>query len=236
MEELNGLADLLDLQAVDLEIDRLIDRRGSLPELEAYRHAHAEEERLAKERATLEDRIRDAARTLDRTSGELDLTEQKAAAEENRLYAGGMSARDADYLRREVEMLRRQVSDMEEQVLELMEERERLDHELEAVVTELEGVSAEKGRLEALISEQWRAIDAELGRKERRKAEIVPTIDPDLLELYEELRRRHEGVVVGTLTDGICGVCHLQLSAAEQVAAARERPPRCVHCRGILVL
>jgi hypothetical protein len=38
--EIPALADLLDLQAVDLEIDRLLERRQSLPELAEYRTAN----------------------------------------------------------------------------------------------------------------------------------------------------------------------------------------------------
>ena len=41
MDELKSLADLLDLQDVDLQIDRLLNRRHSLPELEDYRAADA---------------------------------------------------------------------------------------------------------------------------------------------------------------------------------------------------
>ncbi len=39
--EIPALADLLDLQDVDLQIDRLLERRQGLPELEQYRQANA---------------------------------------------------------------------------------------------------------------------------------------------------------------------------------------------------
>ena len=41
--------------------------------------------------------------------------------------------------------------------------------------------------------------------------------------------------VVGALIEGVCGACHLKLSAAEEHEARQEDPPRCVHCRAILV-
>ena len=47
MHELQSLADLLDLQEVDSEIDRLLHRRQSLPELEQYRVAHETAEGIA---------------------------------------------------------------------------------------------------------------------------------------------------------------------------------------------
>ncbi len=235
MEELESLADLLDLQDVDLQIDRLLDRRAGLPELDDYKAAHADVERLTKEVDAAVERLKGIELDLDKTTGELELTEQKAASEENRLYAGGMSARDADYLRREVEMLRTKVSNMEERVLELMEDKEQAEQALAALRAELADATARKQELEGIIGETWRKIDAEIGLKEARKAEIVPLIDPDLLELYEDLRRTRKGAVVGPLENGICGVCHLKLSAAEVAEVLRESPPRCIHCRGILV-
>ena len=93
----------------------------------------------------------------------------------------------------------------------------------------------EKARLEAIIKEEWRVIDADIARVEARKREIIPLIEPELLALYEELRPHKERVAVGRLAEGVCGGCHLRLSAAEQVEVLREFPPRCIHCRRILV-
>jgi predicted nucleic acid-binding Zn-ribbon protein len=87
-----------------------------------------------------------------------------------------------------------------------------------------------------VIREAWRGIDAELARREERKAAAVSLIQPDLLELYEELRERKDGVAVGRLDEtGMCGGCHLKLSAAERRQALEEDPPRCIRCRRILV-
>ena len=50
MEELRSLTDLLDLQAVDSRIDRLIEQRQNLPALEEYRSADARLRELIAER------------------------------------------------------------------------------------------------------------------------------------------------------------------------------------------
>jgi predicted nucleic acid-binding Zn-ribbon protein len=235
MEDLRSLADLLDLQDVDLQIDRLLNQRQALPELERYRTTHTELEALeaSHEEATAE--LREVSLELDKTNGELTIAEQKLAAEQNRLYAGGLSARDADFLRQEVEMLGRKNTEMEDRVLELMELREARDEGAGSLAAEVTERQAAKSALEGEIQSAWKSIDAELAHKEARKADIVPLVDPDLIELYEELRRLKEGVAVGRLADGVCGGCHLALTAAEQLSATRQDPPRCIHCRRILV-
>ena len=90
--------------------------------------------------------------------------------------------------------------------------------------------------MEAEVAQAWKKIDAELARREASKAEIVPLIPPDFLDMYERLRAAKQGVAISRLVDGVCGGCHLALSAAEQLEVAAEDPPLCLHCRRILVL
>ncbi len=236
MEELKSLADLLDLQAVDLEIDRLLHERESLPELAAFKTTHQKMETANQRLETARAGLRETTLAVDKTNGELEISEEKLGQEQMRLYAGGLSARDADYLRREVEMLTRKKGEMEEEVLELMERSEVEDGEVEAAVAEVEELSSSKKELEAAITEAWKGIDARLARKEERKANVVPLIDEDMVDLYESLRKSKGGVGVGRLADGVCGGCHLRITEAEELEVRREDPPRCIHCRRILVV
>ncbi|HSG79717.1 MAG TPA: hypothetical protein VLD62_09065 [Acidimicrobiia bacterium] len=236
MEELKSLEDLLELQGEDSAIDRLLERRQHLPELDDYKAAHARVAALEADRDALADRIRQAELGVDKAEGELEISEIKLTQEERRLYAGGLSARDAEHLRQEVEMLRRRISDREDEVISLMEEREQAEAEAEDVSGRLAPATEERNRLEGIISETWKEIDGEIARHEARKGEIAPIVPDDLMELYEELRDlKTDGVGAARLADGVCGGCHLRLSAAEQSQAMKESPPRCIHCRRILV-
>ena len=236
MDEIPSLSDLLDLQEVDLQIDRLLHDRQSLPELDQYRTAHEHSEAIKSQLAAAEAELRETSLELDKTEGELEIAAQRLDAEQNRLYAGGMSARDAEYLRREVEMLTRKRSEGEDLVLELMERREQQEAEVDSLRGQAEEAAAAKGQLEAVIKEAWRGIDAQLAVKEERKKGIVPVIEEDLLDLYEQLREAKEGVAIGALIDNMCGGCHLKLTAAEVLDAKRSDPPRCIHCRRMLVI
>lgn len=235
MEGITSLADLLDLHEIDLAIDRLLDERSNLPELDDYKAAHEEVARLEAAKAEADVSLKTADLGLDKTSGELEIMAEKAATEQNRLYAGGISARDAEYLRREVEMLYAKVSKMEDEVLHFIEEKESAEHQVAALGGELEAATAEQERLRGVITEKWRLIDMNLESKEARKAEAAPLVEEYLMEIYDDLRQGRQGRVVGDLVDGVCGSCHLKLSAAEVARAAKDDPPRCVHCQSILV-
>ena len=236
MEQLKSLADLLDLHDIDLQIDKLLDDRGALPELEDYRVVHEDVTRLERDLTQARADLKSAELALDKTNGELEIAAQKAAAEQNRLYAGGISARDADYLRREVDMLHGRVKGLEDDVLVYMEQRENLEGTVVQLEEELAVATTAKSALTETIQSQWRVIDAEIAAKEARKEAAADLVDDDLLEVYDGLRAKRKGRVVGRLADGICGACHLQLSAAEIARITKDDPPRCIHCRAILVV
>ncbi len=235
MEDLKSLEDLLELMDIDLQIDKLLDQRSSLPALAEYKDAHGEVERVTAASELAGTAMKDADRGLSKTSGELEIIAEKAASEQNRLYAGGLSARDADYLRREVEMLYGKVSKMEDEVIEYIEAEELAEVDVAGLSEELAEVTAHREGLGASITEQWRLIDKELAVKESRKKGTIELVDGYLLDIYDDLRSSGKGRVVGRLAGDTCGACHLKLSAAEVVKVQKQDPPRCIHCRAILV-
>jgi len=235
MQEFKSLADLLDLQDVDSQIDRLLNERSTLPALAQYKAAHKAHEKAAAKLEAVSSDLKATNLVLDKHEGELELFEGKIEEHERRLFAGGLAARDAENLRLDVESLKRRRSTMEDDVLELLDKRETLEAD-QATATDTEGAtSTEKARLEAEVGAEWKRIDGEIARKESRKEAIVSLVDPDLLELYEQLRVTKEGVACGRLADGVCGGCHLTLSPAEQSQVLKDDPPRCLHCMRILV-
>lgn len=233
--EIPALADLIDLQEVDLQIDRLLDRRQSLPELAQYREANEARREAESVRDEVAARHREVSLGLDKAEGELDILEARLTESETRLYAGGMSGRETEHKQLEVTSLKGQQSALEERVLKLLDAREALDAELAAAEKAIEDELAVEKDLEGSIAAQWKEIDLELGRREQRKTEMTPSIPPDLLELYETLRKSKEGVAVGRFEHGQCGGCHLTLSSPEQKEAQEYDPPRCTHCRRIIV-
>jgi predicted nucleic acid-binding Zn-ribbon protein len=65
---------------------------------------------------------------------------------------------------------------------------------------------------------------------------LTVSVDPELLELYEELRPQKKGIAAVALVDGVCQGCHEQLSSVEIDRLKRtEDTKRCEHCRRILV-
>ncbi len=229
---------LLELQELDLAIDRLEHRRRRLAS-----GADVAEARAAMEEA--EGRVGELRLALDAVAAEqrrleleIDSLERKAAADERRLYDGSVAnPKELEALQHEVASVRERKAGIEDRVLEAMERRE----ELEARIAPLEAEVAEaRARVEALEREgadELERIGAELEALRARRAALVPELDEELLELYEDLRAKKEGVGAAALVGGVCQACHEKLSALELDRLKHaEGIGRCEHCRRILVI
>ena len=144
--EISTLADLLDVQDLDLQIDRLLDRRQSLPELAAYREAHEAQQALEAELTEASSALKGLELDFDKSEGELEMLESKLNEHETRLYAGGMSARETEYMRLEVQSLRGQKEAMEERVLGMLDQVDPARDNVIRLNAEVASVLVDQGR------------------------------------------------------------------------------------------
>ncbi len=236
MNEFVSLADLLDLQALDSRIDLLLDQRANVPELVEYKELHGAVADITVVVAGLTEQQGEVNSELRTTETELERLESKLIMTERRLFAGGMNAKQSENMRLEVRQLKDQISTSEDNVLAKLDAREVIEGELVTHNGDLESKSARKVELEVKIKGDWKAIDGEVARKEERKKALAATIDPELIITYDKIREQRNGVAIGALENGVCGACHVTISAAEIFAMKKDDMPRCIHCARLLVL
>jgi uncharacterized protein len=235
---MGATAHLLELQKLDITIDRLRARIATLTagsELSAaVRDADAAEAQLGEIKLQLDALDRDTSKL----EHDVDSLRQKAAAEEQRMASGAVAnARELEAIGHEVTNLRRRIADREDEELAIMERREALAAaEKEASETATSRREA-ADRVRAAAGDELTTAEADLAAREAERPAAAATVDPETLELYEELRPQKKGVGAAALVDGVCQGCHEQLSAVElSLVRSTDAIPRCEHCRRILVL
>jgi uncharacterized protein len=229
---------LLELQRIDSDIDRLESRREQLEAGEEVSAARGRTEEAESALGELRLALDESQRIQSRLEHEIDTMNQKAAAEEKRLYDGSVAnAKELEAIQHEIRSIRDRRSRTEDELLEVMERREELDGRtglLERDVTVL------RDRLEEIGGESAHELDriaSDLDRQLAAREALTPEIDEELLELYADLRRQKKGVAVASLVDGVCQACHEQLSALELARLKKtDGVKRCEHCRRILVV
>jgi predicted nucleic acid-binding Zn-ribbon protein len=235
---MGATAHLLELQQLDTAIDRLRARIATLTagsELTAaVREADAAEAQLGEIKLQLA--------ALDRDTGKLehdvDSLRQKAAAEEQRMASGAVAnARELEAIGHEVTNLRRRISDREDEELAIMERRETLAAAEKDATETATNLRETADRLRAAAGDELTTAETDLAAREAERPGVVASVDPEVLELYEELRPQKKGIGAAALVDGVCQGCHEQLSAVElSQVRSTDGIPRCEHCRRILVL
>jgi len=228
---------VLELQELDTAIDRLEHRRAQLEageDLAVARRALEEadstlgELRLALDAVAVEQR---------RFENEVDSMEQKAAADEKRMYDGSIAnAKELEALQHEIASIKERKGRTEDELLERMERREEL--EARAAVAENQ-VAEARAEVEEVGGESLREleqVEASLAERRASRDALAPELDEELLELYEDLRRQKKGVGAAAIVDGVCQACHEKLSALELDRLKHaEGVKRCEYCRRIVV-
>ncbi len=235
--EPRGLRDLLRIQETDLALDRLNARRAVLEGGSEVAAARADAAAAVAALGQLRLSLDDIAREQARLEHDIDSMGQKRRDEEKRLYDGSVAnARELQSIRAEVENIANRTSRTEDRLLEVMEDRERVEAEVSEAA---DGATAARQALDTLTAgsaEEFGEVEAAIEAQRKLRDANVPAIDPDLLELYEDLRRQKKGVGVAELKDGVCQGCHQKLSPMELDRLKRATGVRrCEYCRRILV-
>jgi predicted nucleic acid-binding Zn-ribbon protein len=228
---------LLDLQELDLSIDRLETRRGQLEGGEDVRAARERmqgaEERVGELRLALDSVVRE----LTKLEHDADSLEKRIEAERGRLYDGSVAnPKELEAIQAEIRNLterKRRVEDLE---LDQMERREDMEGKLPALEGELAETRDRLTEVSAGSETELAELNESLAARRTERSELASGFDEELLELYEDLRRSKRGVGAAALIDGVCQGCHQKLSAAERDRIKRsEGIRRCEYCRRILV-
>jgi len=177
------------------------------------------------------------ARDQAKLEHEIDSLTQKAAAENTRLYDGSIAnAKELESLQHEIENLDRRRSDREDEMLVAMEVRETLESRAAEARARVEELRARASEVGGAALQELERIDVELVERREARDALVPAIDREILDLYEDLRKQKKGVGAAALIDGVCQGCHEHLSAMELDKLKRtEGVRRCEYCRRILI-
>jgi predicted nucleic acid-binding Zn-ribbon protein len=230
---------LLDLQELDSRLDRLAQKRRTLPELADIERYEA---RLAELRDAIvgaETELSDADREQRKVENDVDVVRTRMTRDQSRLDTGAVSnAKELENLQHELGSLAKRQADLEDLVLEHMERREGIDSRLSALTEERSVVTADLEVATAGRDKAFADIDAEAATLRDERGPLAAEIPDDLLALYEKVRASSGGLGAAALHRGQCLGCHLSLPPTDLSrfkAAPEDEVLRCEECRRILV-
>jgi len=230
---------LLEVQAHDLELDRIAYRLRELPE-------RAELADIVRRRSAVEQQVAEVeerSSALAAQQAELDQHVQalvdRITAISARLASGAAgSYRDQQAMGTETDSLDHQRRQLEDRELEIMEQLEPIDAELGRLRQLLDSISSEQQTTGATVAEAEAALEAERSAVASERGPLAAGLPAPLAASYERLRAKLGGIGAAKLVDGACSGCHLRLPARE-LDVVRHSPRgtvfNCEQCGRILV-
>jgi len=227
------LKKLLQLQAIDLKIEKYLAREKEIPmQKEKF---NIKLQRLTKELEESEQRCKTLKLEQRSCEGDIEQRQADIRSKDAKLMS---VKRNEEYqaLLHEMELLKKQIGLKEERILSIM-------MDLEASEAQYEEDKKRIAREQAEIEEELKNIDEELAKAiaERQELEkklrpLADTIEPKLLSQYKRIRRaKKTGAVVVPLHGETCSGCHMMIRAqiVNEILAAHKFHP-CSYCGRLL--
>lgn len=138
-------------------------------------------------------------------------------------------------MQKEIEFAQAEIKKLEDGILERMIEADDLTTELKKAEAEL---ASEQKAVDAEQKAQAAELDAlktSLDRITGERAELVASLDRQVLALFDMVSKRRNGVAVAEARGGVCTICHVRLRPQVFNTVRRnEQIIQCDHCNRIL--
>ncbi|MCL5985892.1 MAG: hypothetical protein M1371_04915 [Actinobacteria bacterium] len=230
--------DLILIQKMDIEIDRLGNNFNNLTQREQLSVLLREQEEDQAELDRTQQELHDRKQRSKKAEDQSSILEQKIKREENRLYSGTVSnPKELMGIKSETDDLKKQVDRLDTEILEQMEALDILGEKESSLLRVLEERKVEIGKLESEIMQLESDIRSSILKLQEEVSNARGRISEDVLILYDRLRKEKGGRVVATIKDRVCSVCNMTLPFEKmEKMNDREQFYRCEFCRRIIVI
>jgi len=136
----------------------------------------------------------------------------------------------------EIETAQADIASVEEKVIERMVEADGVAADLKKAEAEFATRQKQVEAQKKELAEELVTVDAALKRASEQRAELIKTLEPRLVTLFEQVARVRKGTAVTTATrDGLCTMCHVRLRPQVfQQVRANDQIIQCDSCQRIL--
>lgn len=218
-------ARLLDLQAFDAELARLVGERRRVESGVEVAAADVETHRLRRVVADGRGTRDDLRAAMRRTESDVAVVEQRLNRDRQRL-ATTASPKDAQGLEQEITALLRRRGSLEDAELEVMQQVEDAEAALTAAENELVAAETRTTTLRGVRDDALAAVGTAHQTVSADRRALADQLPADLVALYDRQRTRY-GVGAALLRRGVSGGSNVQLTGAD-LAEIRAAAPDAV--------
>ena len=225
--------ELYQLQEVDLELE---SNEQSLSRITAQL---GESQAVVETRSKLvleQQRLEELSRQQHSVEWEIDDLTNKLTTTEEELYSGRIrNPKELANLQHEVDGLKDRRDQLEDRALETMDQVELATRSVATLNSDLKALETEWQSQQQQLSAQLEQLKTILSDLEHKRQLLAAEIDPQAVEVYQELKKR-KGTGVAKVEQGICRGCRISLPITELQQTRSGNLVRCSSCGRILFL
>ncbi|MFV0524008.1 MAG: zinc ribbon domain-containing protein [Acidimicrobiales bacterium] len=230
---------LLEVQALDLQLAQLRHRLTTDPTRAALAEAEAEEARVLTELERLDTERLVLERDRKRLDDEVEITAGKRSGLDAKLYDGSVTGtKELLALQDEIAGLDQRIRSLEDDELEIMEGQEALDTQRQGIEVELVAVRTASGTARSAADGVTGGIEDDMAEIGSQRDEVAAGVPAELMATYEALAPDFGGQPLAQVVDGRCSGCRIQLSAVARDQLHRsgyDGGVTCEECGRLLV-
>lgn len=203
------LSQLIELQELDLEIQRISDRLSGIPvereatETEFKQHASEFLDLKSKHEQTLEDRKQLEADLITTQQNHEKFEADKTRVRNEKEYTAVL---------REIDVARKHIGALETEILKRMDDIEKLDTELAARAPDVERMRADVDSILAGLDQEQKEADLLLASFIERRRHLASKMPKSLFSSYDRMSRLRRGQALAEVrNDGICVACRVKV-------------------------
>ena len=221
------------LQEVELEIESneeaLAKIASQLGESQAVARTQA---KLKSEQQHLEE----LGRQQHSAEWEIEDLVNKLTTAEEKLYSGRIKdSKELTNLQHDVDGLRVRRNHLEDKALEIMDRVELSTASVATLSNKLKTLETDWHSQQQQLSTNMEQLETLLSDLKHKRQLLSANIDPQAIELYQELKKQKRGAVA-KVEQGICCGCRISLPTTELQRARSDSLVQCSSCGRILFL
>lgn len=224
---------LIPLQALDLKIDAanaaIEEKKQKIVKMQ--KEIDADFELVEKKKALLKKiqlRKRAAESSCESVNEQMKTAELK-------MKSAGLAPTSYSALEKEIKVYKQKSGEFETAILQDMEKVEMLEKDIPKGEKIIAGRKVHLEEVKARVTDEILALKKEIEMVKTERSQMSLNIEPDSLELYEDLRHEKKGRVIFDIDVASCPACGMSLPGGfVSSVSAHDAAEKCSYC-GILL-
>ncbi len=223
---------LIDLQNMDIVIDKLKERKGSIPEkIKELQEKHNNDlEELENSKSFL------SSLQVDKKNKELELASEEEAIKKHQKELNAIKKNEAyKAMLKQIEDAEKEKQRLEDEILEIMQKNEDFKKEFSEGKVKIEQSKETMNKEINSLNEEMKHLLEKMQELVQKRSFYIDKIPQESFEKYEKIRTNRGGMVVVRIEANSCGGCHLSvLPQSINEAMKDEELVTCQNCGRIL--